>query len=108
MVLDGAGRAPPLDWHRLTVRVGGGVLDGGGRAAPLDWHRLTVHVGGGVVDGGGRAPPFDWHRLTVRVGEGGYLTAVGGHPLSIDIGSKYAWGGGGSGRRWEGTPIRLA
>ena len=26
---------------------GGGVVDGGGRAGPLDWHRLTVRVGGG-------------------------------------------------------------
>ena len=74
---------------------GGGVLDGGGRAPPLDWHRLTVRVGGGrVLDGGGRAPPLDWHRLTVRVG-GRYLMAVGGHPHSIGIGSQYTWGGGG-------------
>ena len=74
-----------MDWHRLTVRVGGGgVLDGGGRAPPLDWHRLTVRVGGGVLDGGGRASPLDWHRLTVRVG------------------------GGGTRRRWEGIPIGLA
>ena len=26
---------------------GGGVVDGGGRAPPFDWHRLTVRVGGG-------------------------------------------------------------
>ena len=83
------------------------VLDGAGRAPPLDWHRLTVRVGGGVLDGGGRAPPLDWHRLTVRVGGGGYLTAVGGPPHWIGIGSQYAWGGG-TGRRWEGTPIGLA
>ena len=74
---------------------GGGVVDGGGRAPPLDWHRLTVRVGGGVLDGGGRAPPLDWHRLTVRVGRGD-RTAVGGHPHSIGIGSQYVWGRGGT------------
>ena len=80
-------------WIGIGSRyAGGGVLDGGGRAPPLDWHRLTVR-GGGVLDGGGRAPPLDWHRLTVRVG-GGYWTAVGGHPHWIGIGSQYAWGGG--------------
>ena len=85
MVLDGAGRAPPLDWHRLTVRVGGG-----GYLMAVGGHPHWIGIGsqyawgGGVLDGGGRAPPLDWHRLTVRVG------------------------GGGSGRRWEGTPIGLA
>ena len=62
---------------------GGGVLDGGGRAPPLDWHRLTVRVGGGLLDGGGRAPPLDWHRLTVHVGGGGTRRRWEGTPIGL-------------------------
>ena len=76
--------------HPHWIGIGSQYAWGGGYWTAVGGHPHWIGIGsqyawgGGVVDGGGRAPPFDWHRLTVRVG------------------------GGGTGRRWEGTPIGLA